>query len=68
MIAKDNLLNDPKGISGLMTEIKIMQKLNHKNIVQLIDIKETQNNYYIIQELCENGDLSKSISFYILDF
>ncbi|CAD8043843.1 unnamed protein product [Paramecium primaurelia] len=59
MIAKDNLLNDPKGKSGLMTEIKIMKKLNHKNIVQLIDVLETQNNFYIIQELCENGDLSK---------
>lgn len=51
-----------------MTEIKIMKKLNHKNIVHLIDVLETPNNIYIIQELCENGDLSKSISFFIIDF
>ncbi|CAD8048998.1 unnamed protein product [Paramecium sonneborni] len=59
MIAKDNLLNDPKGQNGLMTEIKIMKKLNHKNIVQLIDVLETPNNFYIIQEVCDDGDLSK---------
>jgi calcium-dependent protein kinase len=33
---------------GLVSEIKIMQKLKSPNIVALLDVMETSNNYYII--------------------
>lgn len=33
---------------GLISEIKIMQKLKSPNIVQLLDVMETSNNYYIV--------------------
>lgn len=36
-----------------------MQKLKSPNIVQLMDVMETNNNYYIIQEFCDSGDLDK---------
>lgn len=42
---------------GLVSEIKIMQKLKSPNIVALLDVMETSNNYYIIQEFCDSGDL-----------
>ncbi|CAD8051312.1 unnamed protein product [Paramecium sonneborni] len=59
MISKDKLLRDQNANNGVMSEIKIMKKLNNKNVVQLIDVLETSNNYYIIQEICESGDLAK---------
>lgn len=40
-------------------EINIMMKLKNPNIVKFLDKLETDNNYYIIQELCEDGDLAK---------
>jgi calcium-dependent protein kinase len=33
---------------GLISEIKVMQKLKSPNIVSLMDVMETNNNYYII--------------------
>ncbi|EGR32768.1 protein kinase domain protein [Ichthyophthirius multifiliis] len=43
--------------SLISQEIYIMQKLNNKNIVRLIDVYQTQNNAYIVTELCQGGDL-----------
>lgn len=42
-----------------MCEITIMSKLSSPNIVKFIDFRETQNNIYIIQEWCDQGDLAK---------
>ena len=33
-----------------------MKAVHSENIVQLFDVMESSNNYYIIQELCD-GDL-----------
>lgn len=41
-----------------MSEIKIMKKLKSEHVVQLLDVLETPNNYYIIQDFCDGGDLS----------
>ena len=32
-----------------ITEIKIMRKLKSENIVEFIDVVETENHYYVIQ-------------------
>ena len=42
--------------AALISEIKIMKAVHSENIVQLFDVMESSNNYYIIQELCD-GDL-----------
>ena len=34
-----------------------MRKLKSEAIVGFVDILETPNNYYVIQELCDGGDL-----------
>ena len=39
------------------TEIKILTQLNHPNIVKLIDVRSTENNFYIFLELCQGGTL-----------
>ncbi|CAD8047842.1 unnamed protein product [Paramecium primaurelia] len=41
----------------LLNEIRSMKQLNHKNIVKFLDFYETQNNFYIISEFCNGGDL-----------
>lgn len=53
-------------LSGLMNEIKIMQALQGQNVVRLLDVLETSNNYYIVQEFCDGGDLQGYSSIFIL--
>jgi len=42
----------------LENEIKVMYACNCKNIVKLYTIKKTVNNYYLILEYCNEGDLA----------
>lgn len=45
------------------SEIKIMQKLNHKNIIKFYEsIYDKYSNVFIIMEYCENGTLSKFLN------
>jgi len=41
---------------NLHREGRLLQML-HPNIVQILDILETSNNYYLVTELCTGGDL-----------
>ncbi|KAL0524662.1 LOW QUALITY PROTEIN: putative Protein kinase domain/Protein tyrosine kinase [Leishmania naiffi] len=43
--------------SDVRLEISVLRRLKHKNIVQLIEILESTNNYYIILEPVMGGDL-----------
>jgi len=45
--------SDPYLKAALISEIKIMKVLKSPNIVELFDVMESNNNYYIIQELCD---------------
>lgn len=38
------------------TEVSIMQKIRHDNIMPLYDFLETGNNYYLVMRLCSEGD------------
>ena len=42
-----------------MDEIKILRKMDHINIIKLYDIKKTANNFYLILEFCNEGDLNE---------
>jgi serine/threonine-protein kinase ULK/ATG1 len=44
-------------LKNIQSEIDIMKKVSHENIVKLHDIYQTTNNMYIITEFCEEGDL-----------
>ena len=39
------------------TEIEILKICQHPNIIQLYDVFENINYFYIIMEYCEGGDL-----------
>ena len=45
-------------------EIIILQELNHKNIMKLIEIKQTKDNYYLVCELCNGGSLNDCLDKY----
>lgn len=42
---------------AFMSQIKIMKKLVNQHIVRFVDVLVTPNNCYVIQELCDGGDL-----------
>ena len=42
-------------------ETKILETIEHTNIVRFFSSFEENNNYYIIMEYCENGDLQQLI-------
>ena len=48
----------------LNTEIKIMWKYNHKNIIKVHDIKKTINSFYEFLDYCNGGTLSKNLENY----
>ena len=48
--------------SQLFTEIEILKKLNHVNIVKLNDVLQTTNSFYMITEFCKEGDLRNYLS------
>lgn len=35
-----------------------MKRIDHPNIVKLLDVYQTSNNMYIVTEYCEEGDLA----------
>ncbi|XP_013403241.1 hormonally up-regulated neu tumor-associated kinase [Lingula anatina] len=45
----------------LRREGKIMSLLRHPHIVQLYEVMETPNTYYLVTELCQGGDLMDHI-------
>lgn len=40
-------------LKNLHSEIDIMKRVNHRNIVKLFDVFQTNNNMYIVTELCD---------------
>ncbi|KAL4485745.1 hypothetical protein ABPG72_011007 [Tetrahymena utriculariae] len=57
MISKGYLREDNQEL--IDKEISILLKLRHKNIIRLVDFKKTNNNWYLIFEFCELGDLEQ---------
>lgn len=41
----------------LENEIKVLKTCDNPNIIKLYDIKKTANNFYLILEYCNEGDL-----------
>ena len=48
-------------VDAIVTEISLLKKLKHPNIVQMEDFAWDSNYIYIIMEYCGHGDLSKYI-------
>ncbi len=52
IIDKKKALQDAYVAKNFKREAKLLQKLNHPNIIKLYEVIETENNYYLITELC----------------
>lgn len=55
--SKKALIELKNGKMSLENEIKIMQKLEHKNITSLIEVHETKNSIYMVIDLLEGPEL-----------
>jgi len=55
--SKEYLLNQNKGRESLINEIQIMKGLHHKNIMNLIEVHESNNSIYLVLELLKGGEL-----------
>lgn len=49
-------------LENLIREVHISQKLEHKNLIKCFTTMESKNNYYIVFEFCEGGDLGKYLA------
>lgn len=48
--------------SEIRDEIEILKKLDHPNIMKILEFYNTEKAYYLITEYCENGELYSQIS------
>ena len=60
-IIEKSKLENKGDIIRLKREFEIIVKFNHPNLVKVKDILEDKNNYYIIMDYCEGGELFKYI-------
>lgn len=42
---------------ALQTEVEILQKVSHKNIIELKEVFDEKDHFYMVQELCAGGEL-----------
>ena len=47
--------------ANILKEVSIMKRLDHPNIVRLLDFTEEKSYYYLILELCPGGELFHQI-------
>lgn len=52
-----NKINNPKKIQRVLNEINIMFSISSPHVVRLVNATTTENNYYLLLELCNGSDL-----------
>ena len=62
MIKKTLITNNKQLFKLFLTEMEVMTKINHPNILHLHEYIETQNNYYLVLDYCNNGDVEQMLS------
>jgi serine/threonine protein kinase len=60
-VLKSSVNGNTKLKSLFNTEISIMSKIKHPNILHLYEYLETGNNYYLIIDYCNNGDMESYV-------
>ena len=60
-ILKSKINQNPKLRQLFDTEMAVMSKIKHPNILHLYEYLETTNNYYLVIDYCNNGDLENHV-------
>lgn len=56
-VIKKRAAHSPRFLKRVGTEISILKKMKHKNIVRLHSAMDDERHFYIVTDLCKNGDL-----------
>ena len=56
ILEKNKMINN-KDLERVKREINILTNINHVNLIKINNIKEDLENFYIIMEFCEKGEL-----------
>lgn len=59
---KQILKSKVKNPGAVQREIRVLKRITHPGVVQLVDHFEDDQNHYLVMELMENGDLMDFIS------
>lgn len=51
--------NDKYLENAIFSEIYLLKRFSHTNIVKFKDVLSSKNSLYIITEFCKNGDLKE---------
>ena len=54
-------VNDTEAKKYIDNELSILKNINHPNIVNLIEVKESEEKLYIVEEYCNGGGLDKFV-------
>ena len=57
-------MNSEKSKQYLQNEINLLKEMDHPNIINLVEVKDTTKYIYIVMEYCNGGDLSKCLSYH----
>lgn len=62
------LATDKTSVERFIQEANLIAKMNHENIIQIYDIEEQDQTYFIIMEYLDGASLDKIIRHKVLDF
>lgn len=57
VIDKQKIINNKILTRLFETEMSVMGKIDHPNLMHLYEFMETKNRYYLVIKYCGNGDL-----------
>ena len=56
-IQRDPIIKNPEKMKYFRTEVEVLRKLNHPNILKCHEKLEDPNHFYLILDYCDGGDL-----------
>ena len=59
---------DPRAKKFIDREITILKEIDHLNIIKLYEVKEINQNYYLIMEYCNGDGLSDCLEYHLKNY
>ena len=57
-----------ENLNRLINEITVFKKIQHPNVVSLVDLKQTKSHIYIVMEYCNGGSLTECLHKYMKQY